>query len=332
MLLLELQDVLSGMPGSESTAMRHLRQMRFHLLPMHTYLGILVLLLALLVACRALIHDTDHMISLPESPSRLEIAAPAPLLPHGQTGQWRLLFHDEFDGDSLDHGIWHTCFVWWQEVCSLLPNHELQLYNAADVLIEHGLLRLRARRRLMGEWEGKTYEYSSGMVSTGGIKAVDQRPRFAFQYGYVEIRAKTPYGQGFWPAFWLLPASYAPLSRPEIDIMEILGHTPHMVYMHLHWWHPDGSPGSAGQSWTGANFSAAWHIFGLYWSPQAVMWYVDGIERWRYTDTANIPTEPMYLILNLAVGGTWPGPPDDHTAFPSYFEVDYVRVWQKPEE
>ncbi|MBL8015490.1 MAG: family 16 glycosylhydrolase, partial [Candidatus Doudnabacteria bacterium] len=64
------------------------------------------------------------------------------------------------------------------------------------------------------------------------------------------------------------------------------------------------------------------------WQPDALVWYVDGIERWRFIDAANIPSEPMYLLLNLAVGGDWPGPPDASTIFPSYYEIDYVRVWK----
>jgi beta-glucanase (GH16 family) len=65
------------------------------------------------------------------------------------------------------------------------------------------------------------------------------------------------------------------------------------------------------------------------WQPNAIIWYVDGIERWRFTEASRISSEPMYLLLNLAVGGDWAGPPDGDTGFPSYFEIDYVRVWER---
>ena len=87
---------------------------------------------------------------------------------------------------------------------------------------------------------------------------------------------------------------------------------------------------NSGSSWTGPDFSAGWHTFGVEWEPGAIVWYVDGIERWRFTVTSRIPNEPMHVLLNLAVGGEWPGSPDTSTAFPSYYDVDYVRVWQRP--
>jgi hypothetical protein len=100
--------------------------------------------------------------------------------------------------------------------------------------------------------------------------------------------------------------------------------------MHFHHLTEDGSRKSYGETWTGPDFSADWHTFAVDWRPDAVVWYVDGKERWRYTDPAHIPTKPMYLILNLAVGGAWPGSPDASTSFPSYFDIDYVRVWSRP--
>ncbi len=105
--------------------------------------------------------------------------------------------------------------------------------------------------------------------------------------------------------------------------MEILGNQPTAYHMNFHY-----VGGDAGYTWNGPDFSAGWHVLGLDWEPNAIVWYVDGVERWRYTDTAHIPNEAEYLLLNLAVGGDWPGPPNGSTPFPSYFDVDYVRVWQ----
>jgi beta-glucanase (GH16 family) len=80
-----------------------------------------------------------------------------------------------------------------------------------------------------------------------------------------------------------------------------------------------------------ADLSAGWHDFAVDWSPEAIIWYLDGREMWRVDDPDIIPSEPMYLIINLAVGGDWPGPPDEETVFPARFEIDHARIWQRVE-
>jgi beta-glucanase (GH16 family) len=123
-----------------------------------------------------------------------------------------------------------------------------------------------------------------------------------------------------------LPASYE--SRPEIDAMEILGDSTSVQHMNFHYVKADGSKGDAGANWSGPDFSAGWHTFGVDWEPDTIVWYVDGVERWRFGDPSAIPHEPMYLLVNLAVGGSWPGAPDASTPFPSFYDIDYIRVWQ----
>lgn len=240
--------------------------------------------------------------------------------PVGQSGSWRMVFNDEFNGSSLDSSKWRTCFWWADTTCSIETNKELELYNPQDVLVQNGVLRLRAQKRDMVAWNGVTYHYTAGMVMSGG-RSGKIPPEFTFTYGYAEARVWVPAGKGLWPAFWMLPVSYN--SRPEIDIMEILGDTTTQYHMNYHY-----IGGDAGTTWNGPDFSSGWHVIGIDWQPTAIVWYVDGVERWRYTDQAKISNEPEYLLLNLAVGGTWPGSPDSNTAFPSYFDVDYVRVWQ----
>ena len=235
-----------------------------------------------------------------------------------------LLFREEFNGASLDASKWHTCFWWASETCTIETNNELELYVRENVQVANGLLRLRAQRGDAVGWNGKTYPYTSGMVMTGGRKG-EKQPGFAFRYGYAEARIKVPRGQGLWPAFWMLPVAYT--WPPEIDVMEINGAQPRVHSMHHHWTSADGQDENRGASWTGPDFSANWHRFGVDWRPDALVWYVDGVERWRSTERAGIPTEPMYLVLNLAVGGNWPGSPNEATPFPSYLEVDYVRVY-----
>ncbi len=253
---------------------------------------------------------------------------PSPLTPVGQSSDWDLLFSDDFDGESLDTNKWTTCYWWDSDGCTNGSSGELEWYQPDDVLVSNGTLKLCAQKRTISASDGKTYDYTSGMVTTGRNTSDMTAPaRFVFQFGYAEIRAKVPSGQGLWPAFWMLPDDNT--SRPEIDVMEILGHEPDTAHMHIHYLNSDGSYGSGGSTWTGPDFSADWHTFAVDWQPNAVIWYVDGIERWRYMDTANILTKSMYLLINLAVGGDWPGPPDSSTPFPSYYEIDHVRVWKR---
>ncbi len=137
------------------------------------------------------------------TPIPVPSATPTPTgqpMPVGPTGSWRLVFRDEFDGSALNTSKWHTCFWWATTTCSIESNHELELYNPDDILVQNGLLRLRAQHRDMVAWNGTTYHYTSGMVMTGGRKNVIP-PEFTFTYGYAEARVKVPHGKGFWPAF-----------------------------------------------------------------------------------------------------------------------------------
>ncbi len=246
--------------------------------------------------------------------------------PMGQQGGWTLAFRDEFNRSALDAQKWTTCF-WWVSNggCTIETNHELEWYQPANVLLDQGALKLRAEVHSVTAG-GTAYEYTSGMISTGPTGKRSRPARFAFQYGFVEIRARVPSGKGLWPAFWLLPANRQ--DKPEIDVMEIMGDQPNTIRMTLHY--PNGSQDEEfTQKWTGPDFSAGFHTFGLSWEPDAIVWYVDGVERWRYTDAARIPAQPMYPVLNLAVGGDWPGAPDESTRFPSDFEIDYLRVWNR---
>lgn len=251
------------------------------------------------------------------SPTPTQSSQPMPI---GVSGNWKMAFNDEFNGSTLDGSKWHTCFWWATDTCSIESNNELELYNASDVLLQNGYLRLRAQKRDMVGWNGTTYHYTSGMVMTGGRQGV-KPPGFTYTYGFAEARVKVPAGQGLWPAFWMLPASY--IWPPEIDIMEILGNQPDVIHMTYHY-----SGGGPGSTWTGSDFSAGWHTFAVDWEPGVITWYVDGVQRWQYK-SSNVTSQPMYLLLNLAVGGSWPGSPDSSTVFPSYYDVDYVRVWQK---
>jgi beta-glucanase (GH16 family) len=143
----------------------------------------------------------------------------------------------------------------------------------------------------------------------------------------MEMRAWVSAGQGLWPAFWTLPADES--WPPEIDAFEILGNQPDEINMTYHWDDGTGEGAQQGKAWDGPNFSSGWHTFAVDWEPDAIIWYVDGVERFQYTDARHIVSKPMYLLANLAVGGDWPGSPDASTPFPARYQIESIRVWQR---
>lgn len=250
------------------------------------------------------------------------VAGPVLNQPSGE--QWRMVFADDFERDSLG-SLWRTCH-WWQVDggCTISSNDELEWYRPEGVSVSDGLLRLTAEAIPQVADGGRVLPYRSGMVTTGSRTGDDDDPpAFAFTYGFVEARVRLPRGAGLWPAVWTLSADNT--SLPEIDLMEWYGSEPGEVTMHVHQ-RVDGLRRKARVDFATSDLSDSWHVFGMRWTPDAVAFYVDGDEVGRVTDPALIPHTPMYLILNLAVGG--PAGPPDATAFPATFAVDYVRVWQ----
>lgn len=250
---------------------------------------------------------------------------PQPQAPIATGQQWRVVFDDEFERDSLGE-IWRTCH-WWQVDggCTIATNNELQWYRPEGVSLGDGSLLLTAEALPQRTTQGATLPYRSGMVSTGARSAHrSETPSFAFTYGFVEARVRMPVGAGLWPAIWMLSADNT--SLPEIDIAEWYGVRPDVVTMHVHQ-RVDGTKRSQRVDVNTGDISGTWHVFGMHWSAEAVVFYLDGVEVGRVTDASLVPSTPMYLLLNLAVGGGRAGTPDP-AAFPATFAVDYVRVWQ----
>ncbi len=232
---------------------------------------------------------------------------------------YSLVFLDNF---TTLNPVWHSGHWWTKEGdLSTTKTNEQQAYSPANLSILNGMLAITARKQTV-DVNGTPYNYTSGLAETGGDQ-YGYPYHFAFQYGYMEARIKIPAGQGLWPAFWLWPANYQ--DPPEIDNMEILGEQPQTTYMTYHF--PGG--GSWQQKYTGVNFSSNFHIFACKWTPTDLTWYIDGVEVASYTDAALVPHQPMYLILNLAVGGDWPGPVSD-SVLPATMLVDWVKVYQNP--
>jgi beta-glucanase (GH16 family) len=161
-----------------------------------------------------------------------------------------------------------------------------------------------------------------------------------WKYGRFEIRARLPNTQGIWPAFWLLPANLHYGHWPaggEIDIMEMIGSEPGRVYGTLHFGNPHEMNSGTYDLPIGQDFSDDFHVFALAWEPGLVRWYVDDVlyhtaDEWFTSGDGEFPApfdQEFYLIINVAVGGYWPGSPDSTSVFPQYLYVDYVRVYQE---
>jgi beta-glucanase (GH16 family) len=246
--------------------------------------------------------------------------------PLGPSGSWRLAYGDDFNGTALDATKWTDCYQWSVGGCTTASNHELQWYRPENISVANGAMRLTAKREAVVGRDGITYPYSSGMASTGADLNRGVPAKFTFMYGYAETRVLLPRGTGLWPSMWLLPADGS--WPPELDVFENLGNDMKTIHLTTHW----GTPGNhqqSGGTFTGPDFAAGWHTIGLDWQPDSLTWYVDGVAVRTYTSAAGIPSKPMYLLVNLAVGGDWPGSPDASTAFPAVYQLDYVRVWQR---
>ena len=234
----------------------------------------------------------------------------------GSSTQGQLIFSDEFVSAKLDP-TWTASQYWWPDDHTVIGQDELEAYDSTGVKVSEGVLHLTARQETRyGE------PYVSGLVQSSGKQDHPTWPEFSFLYGYMEVRAKLPAGQGLWPAIWLMPASHND-GNGELDVMENIGNDPSTVYFTAH-----RNSLRQGHHFTGPNFSAGFHTFAVDWQPDHITWYVDGIARTTCTDTTLICPEPSYPILNLAVGGAWPGNPDATTPFPASMDVDYVRVYQ----
>lgn len=252
---------------------------------------------------------------------------PMPPVPAPAGTEWNLAFEDTFSGSKLDSDRWTRCYWWSRSGCTNAGNNELQWYRPGNVKVADGRLHLIAREDKVRR-DGTDFDYTSGMVTTGPAPAKDgyAPPGFAFTYGYAEIRAKFPAGRGLWPAFWLMSADRS--WPPEIDIVEVLGHRPARAHFTVHYGDRRDGLREKGVARSVPATNRGVHTYAVDWRPGSITWYMDGKQMWRYTDEAGIPHEKMYLLLNLAVGGDWPGNPDSDTRFPAAVEVKHVRVWQ----
>ncbi len=248
-----------------------------------------------------------------------------PVLP--RASGWQLAWSDEFDqpdGTGPDPARWamETGGGGW-------GNNELEYYTDRldNAFIEKGSLTILAKQESFG---GRNF--TSARLKTQG--------KFSQKYGRFEARIRIPYSQGIWPAFWMLGDDIDTAGWPacgEIDIMENIGKEPAIVHGTLH------GPGYSGASGIGAaytlpgggRFADDYHVYAIEWDSDSVRWYVDG-NLYHTVKARDIPAgtrwvfdHTFFILLNVAVGGNWPGYPNSTTVFPQKMQVDYVRVYRR---
>lgn len=260
-----------------------------------------------------------------ENPSK---RTEADLLKEGYQLKWQ----DNFDGDTLNRADWNVELhkKGW-------VNEEWQAYVDSDknIQVKDGKLLIKPVETVNADG---TKSYTSGRINTQG--------KHDFKYGYFECRAKVPTGKGYLPAFWMMPTDenlYGQWPKcGEIDIMEVMGQETNKAYGTVHYGEPhDQSQGTCTVD-AKNNFADQYHTYACDWEPGKITWYIDGVKFHEESDWFSAKSgqgevaypapfdQPFYMILNLAVGGSWVGYPDDSTTYADQqFAVDYVKVYQK---
>jgi len=259
-----------------------------------------------------------------------------------QSGDWQLIFTDEFNGNGLDQTKWVTWYPYTNDgsdQCEFCRTHgeEGQVYLDSNIVVSNSTLKLIARSQDV-QWYGLKRQYSSGMIHS----------RQQFGMGRYEIRCKLPFGMGFWPAFWLFGDKAA-----ELDVFEIAGQRPHRHHMGIISWKNHSTFNK--RKWYRKDFSEDFHIFSFEWDPYFVRFLVDEKEVWKvslmkpkfgkvmrrcrhhkgkYKLQLAFPSvgEKLNIIANLAVGTVktpFTKAPDASTVLPNQMEIDWIRVYQR---
>jgi beta-glucanase (GH16 family) len=262
--------------------------------------------------------------------------APYPTVADAQKDGWTLVWGDEFDGTQIDAS------KWIHETGGTI-NKEAQLYTARkeNARLENGNLVIEARKEKYTAPDGRTSDYTSACLTTCKIEKGKWNPLFEMKYGRLEIRAKLPAGRGLWPALWLLELPAEPKDSwqrcGEIDMMEYVGHSPHGIHANLHNWdgRVESKRHSFGNYLTKETPYDGFHTYWMEWSPDLIEIFYDAKKIVSYRPDPEKPerfpyNKPHYLLMNLAIGGSWGGEKGiDDAIFPCRFEIDFVRVYQK---
>ena len=251
----------------------------------------------------------------PPTMKKLKLISIFSLLAFISQAQWTMIWNDEFDGTTLDNTKWTKDVGGWG-----FGNNEAQYYSDSptNLSVSNGELLITAR-----EEQFQTNEYTSAKIITKG--------KFQMQYGKIEARLKAPMGKGLWPAFWMLGTNIDQVSWPrcgEIDVMEHINNNT-KINGTAHW-------DNVGHIYMGGVIETdvtEFHNYVVVWDSLTIKWYMDETLYFQLNIANGINgTEEFqssfYLLLNLAVGGDWPGYPDASTVFPAEMKVDYVRAYE----
>ncbi len=238
---------------------------------------------------------------------------------------YQLVWNDEFTGSSVNTSNWNY------DIGNGCPgncgwgNNELEYYRSENAWVKDDYLTIEARSEV---YSG--YAYTSTKMHT--------KNKFSFQYGRLDIRALLPKGQGIWPALWMLGDNINSVGWPssgEIDVMELVGGgngKDNVVHGTIHYNNNGHVYHGGAYTLTSGIYAQSYHVFSLIWDEEYLRWYMDDQLFYEAAITESFMTEfhqKYWIILNVAVGGNWPGNPDQSTVFPQQMRVDYVRVFQK---
>ena len=260
------------------------------------------LLMTIITSCTKENQKKDSLQPLDGKPAAAVVQAAA--------ASYQLIWSDEFDGSSVNTSKWS--FETGPGV-----NNEKQYYQSSNASVSNGNLVITAKKQTVNGWN-----YTSARMNTAG--------HFTTQYGRVEARIKLASGQGLWPAFWMLGNNISTVQWPkcgEIDIMEQVN-TSSTIYGTIHW-------DANGHVSYGGNTSTSitdYHVYAIEWDASSIRWYVDGNQYATANILNNINSteefhKPFFIILNMAVGGDFPGQTIDESKLPANMYVDYVRVY-----
>lgn len=245
--------------------------------------------------------------------------------PNNLAGTATLTFSDEFRGQALDTAKWGTGYPWgaangstntsqgeaeWYINADYAPTANLQTYTVHDGVLD--IKEAPADAATQSLING--YHFTSGMVNS--------EKSFSQAYGYFEMRADIPAGQGMWPAFWLLQEGGA--WPPELDVMEVVGSSPNSLVTSVHWDQNGHQFVNKATEVSGLS-SGGMHTYGVDWQPDTITWYLDGKQVYEAPTPADMH-QPMYMLANLAAGGQWAGQPDGST---NHMLIDYIRAYSE---
>ena len=234
---------------------------------------------------------------------------------------FNLVWADEFSGTTLNTDDWN-----YETGASGWGNEESQFYRSGNnnAKVENGYLIITAKEESFGG-----APYTSARLTTEGNQS--------FQYGRIDIRARLPYGQGLWPALWMLGDNFSTAGWPscgELDIMELIGGdgvNDRTVHGTAHWAGNGGAQAShsGARSLPSGKFADQFHVFSVIWDQGSIKWYIDDVQ-YHSLNIGSLTAfqQPFFFIFNIAVEGDWPGPVGPNTQFPQFMVVDYVRVFQ----